>query len=163
MFRRLVEVDERGTATRRRALVEEIERSAPEAAKELLREFTKARLLVTDRQAEKPTVEVAHEALLGKWGRLANWIEEKRDDWRLLRQVKLAAEEWEQRSPQEAFRWPDERLQPVYAMIQRLELDQERELAQLSANLSAASPSDCWKRSEIRTRRTATGAGSGSV
>ena len=127
VFRRLVEVDERGTATRRRAPREEIERSAP--AEELLREFTKARLLVTDKQGDKATVEVAHEALLRKWDRLANWIEEKRDDWRLLRQVKLAAEEWDQKSRDDAFRWPDERLKPVYAMIQRLELDKERDFS----------------------------------
>jgi formylglycine-generating enzyme required for sulfatase activity len=148
VFRRLVEVDERGTATRRRALLADIERSAPtQAVEELLRKFTEARLLVatapfkgsgeqelkdftkarspvTDMQGADSTVEVAHEALLRKWERLANWIEQTQDDLRLLRQVKLAAEEWNQKSRQEAYRWPHERLELVYKMIGRLELDE---------------------------------------
>ncbi|MGH9607743.1 MAG: SUMF1/EgtB/PvdO family nonheme iron enzyme [Terracidiphilus sp.] len=117
VFRRLVEVDERGTATRRRAPLEEIERSVPKAAEELVREFTKARLLVTDTQGRNPTIEVAHEALLRKWDRLADWIEQKQDDLRLLRQVRLAAAEWDQNGRRNEFRWADERLQPVYEML----------------------------------------------
>jgi formylglycine-generating enzyme required for sulfatase activity len=127
VFRRLVEVDDRGTATRQRALLAEIECSAPEAAEELVREFTKAGLLVADKQEAKPTVEVAHEALFQKWDLLANWIEQTHDDLRLLRQVKLAAEEWKRNARQDSYRWPDERLRPVYQMIERLEVDQARE------------------------------------
>ena len=127
VFLHLVEVDERGTATRQRALRADLERSAP--AEELLNKFIKERLLVTDKHGENPTVEVAHEALLRKWGRLADWIEQTQDDLRLLRQVKLAAAEWDRNARQDAFRWVDERLQPVYAMIQRLEVDKEREFS----------------------------------
>ena len=75
-------------------------------------------------------MEVAHEALLRKWERLANWIEQKQDDLRLLRQVKLAAADWDQKSQGDAFRWPDDRLKWVYAMIRRLELDEEHAFAQ---------------------------------
>jgi hypothetical protein len=126
VFLRLVEVDESGTATRQRALRADLERSV--AAEELLNRFIKARLLVTDKQGENPTVEVAHEALLWRWKRLADWIEQTHDDLRLLRQVKLAAADWDQSGRQDAFRWPDERLKPVYAMIRRLELDEARDL-----------------------------------
>jgi len=132
VFLRLVEVDERGTATRRRALRADLDRVAP-AAEELLTAFIKASLLVANQQGEtpgregKPTVEVAHEALLQKWERLANWIEQTQDDLRLLRQVKLAAAEWDQKSRPEAFRWPDERLRPVYEMVRHLELDEARD------------------------------------
>jgi energy-coupling factor transporter ATP-binding protein EcfA2 len=71
VFRRLVKVDGSGTATRRRAPQAELERFARDAARELVREFTKARLLVADTEGANPTVEVAHEALLRKWDRLA--------------------------------------------------------------------------------------------
>ena len=75
MFLHLVDVDERGTATRQRALRAELERSAPlQAVEELLKEFTKARLLVTDQREKNPTVEVRHEALLRKWERLATGL-----------------------------------------------------------------------------------------
>jgi hypothetical protein len=130
VFRRLVKVDEAGTATRRRASREEIERTAPQAAQELVREFTKARLLVADEEgAKSATVEVAHEALLRSWDRLAAWIRQAQDDLRLVDQVKLAAAEWYRKGRQEAYRWPDERLKAVYEAIGRLELDQEREFS----------------------------------
>jgi formylglycine-generating enzyme required for sulfatase activity len=128
VFRRLVEVDEHGTATRQRALQDEIERSIPgEPTKQLLAVFTRTRLLVSNEQEGRRNIEVAHEALLRKWDRLADWINLKQDDLRLLRQVKLAAAEWDQNARQRAFRWADERLKPVYAMIQRLEVNEEHE------------------------------------
>ena len=66
-------------------------------------------------------VEVAHEALLTSWGQLHAWILERFDDLRLLRQVQREAEEWERRGYPEAHLWRHERLQPVYAMCQRLQ------------------------------------------
>src|SRR5260370_21628639 len=93
----------------------------------MLTAFTQARLLVTDRVGQFPTVEVAHEALLRKWDRLREWIEQTLDDRRLLRQLKVAALEWDQNSSQDAYRWPDERLKAVYVTIRALELQQERE------------------------------------
>jgi formylglycine-generating enzyme required for sulfatase activity len=66
-------------------------------------------------------VEVAHEALLTSWSQLHTWILERFDDLRLLRQVQREAEEWERRGYPEAHLWRHERLQPVYAMCQRLQ------------------------------------------
>lgn len=125
IFHALVEVDERGTATRQRASLEQV--IVNEAARRLVEAFTRARLLVRDEKAGQPIVEVAHEALLRRWERLAEWIETTQDDLRLLRQVRLAAVEWEQHGSAEAYRWPDERLQPVYQMIERLALDEQRD------------------------------------
>jgi hypothetical protein len=130
VFRRLVKVDNDGTATRRRAPFEDIGRTAPEAAQELVREFTKARLLVADEEKGRPaTVEVAHEALLRKWDRLPTWIRETQNDLRLVDQVKLAAEEWDREGRQEGYRWLDERLRPLYEAIDRLAIDKEREFS----------------------------------
>ena len=81
-----------------------------------------ARLLVCgDPALSDVVVEVAHEALLTSWGQLHAWILERFDDLRLLRQVQREAEEWERRGYPEAHLWCHKRLQPVYAMCQRLQ------------------------------------------
>ena len=122
VFRELVEVDERGTATRRR---ESLERVAPDAgSKRLVKVMTEARLLVQGQGAQnKAFVEVAHEALLSSWDRLALWIGEVQDDLRLLRQVRLAAKEWWTSDQSPTHLWPHERLLPVYEMQKNLRLD----------------------------------------
>ena len=96
VFKELVEVDaERGVPTRKRALLQHFAHDA--AALDLIEALTDARLLVrsSPKADDPPVVEVAHEALLRHWGLLRDWIEARFDDFRLLRQVKLAAAEWE--------------------------------------------------------------------
>lgn len=118
VFRELVEVDERGTATRQRCAIRRFDDS--ELA--LVCAFTDARLLVTDEN----TVEVAHEALFRSWERLKNWIAGAQEDLILLRQVRAAAHDWQtkrEREPEKDFdylRWPAERLTLVYTMLERL-------------------------------------------
>lgn len=124
VFRELVEVNEQGEPTRRYAPLNTVTRT--EAAAKLVKELTKPEvwLLVTSRDSsDEPQVEVAHEALLRSWPRLATWIESTRDDLWLLRQVKQAAAEWDRNERQAAYLWPDERLKPVYAMRGRLKPD----------------------------------------
>ncbi len=58
---------------------------------ELLERLAAARLLVIDRN----TVEVAHEALLHSWPRLAGWLSEDRENLRVHRQLGEAAKIWE--------------------------------------------------------------------
>jgi DNA-binding SARP family transcriptional activator len=48
-----------------------------------------------DGVSSAPTVEVAHEALLAHWSRLAGWIEDLRDDLRTRQRLADAAAEWE--------------------------------------------------------------------
>ena len=86
VFRELVTVDERGTATRQRAALGKFD--SDERA--LIRAFADARLLVT----QEDTVEVAHEAVFRSWAWLKNWIAESQEDLILLRQVRAAADEW---------------------------------------------------------------------
>jgi hypothetical protein len=117
VFRELVQVDARGVATRRRARLSEIDA----ASHTLLNAFVDARLLVRrPGEDDLPVVEVAHEALLTHWPRLQGWVEVRRDDLRLRRQVQLAAAEWEHNGCADAYLGPDERLKPVRQMIQRL-------------------------------------------
>jgi hypothetical protein len=115
VFRELLEVDENGTATRKRAPLEQVERDA--ASRELIQALVGARLLTTS----QGLVEVAHEALFRSWGNLKAWIEEAQDDLILLRQVRTAAEWWNKYGRKPEYLWLDERLKPVYEMQKRLE------------------------------------------
>lgn len=122
VFRELVEVDERGTATRQRAPLTRV--AATQAAKRLTDALTEARLLVRTRGANhEAVVEVAHEALFRSWPRLEAWIGVAAADLRLLRHVRNAAAEWESSGRRDDFLWSHERLEPVYALQARMNLE----------------------------------------
>ncbi len=112
VFRELVTVDERGTATRQRAPFGTFDQQALT----LIRSFADARLLVT----QDAGAEVAHEAIFRTWERLKIWIAEAQEDLILLRQVRTAAAEWETRKRRAEYRWSHERLNSVYEMLSRL-------------------------------------------
>ncbi|HVO69566.1 MAG TPA: AAA family ATPase, partial [Aggregatilineaceae bacterium] len=117
VFRELAEVDERGVAIRRRAGVAQVARTA--AARRLVDALTGARLLVQGQgEDEQPVVEVAHEALLRSWTRLAGWIEDTQDDLRLLRQVRLGAEDWDRAGRNPADVLMGTRLERVRAWLE---------------------------------------------
>ncbi len=117
VFRELVEVDERGTATRQRVGIELFERD--DAATQLLMAFTEARLLVQSRGGDSAIVEVSHEALFRSWKRLADWIEEAQADLFLLRQMRNAAAQWEESRHSRSFLWLTERGQDMMDMLER--------------------------------------------
>lgn len=118
-FKSLVQIDERGSATRRRAALRQSSWSP--AAASLIDSLTEARLLVksSDERGE-PVVEVAEEALFTNWPRLARWIADTRDDLRLLRSLSSAASEWEHQERKEEYLWPQRRMAQAYAVIERL-------------------------------------------
>lgn len=120
VFKSLVQIDERGAATRRRAALRRLSRSP--AAASLIDALTEARLLVksSDERGE-PVLEVAHEALFTGWPRLAQWIADARDDLRLLQVLTSAASEWEHQDHKEEYLWPQRRMAQAYAVIGRLQ------------------------------------------
>jgi hypothetical protein len=90
---KLVEIDDRGEATRRRVLMA-IAAHNP-AAHRLIDDLTAARLLVQSENTDhQPMVEVAHEALLRNWPRLVNYIAQIEENLKLRRQVEYAAKVW---------------------------------------------------------------------
>lgn len=120
VFRELVEIDEHGLATRRRAEVARI--AVDEAARQLVEEFTAARLLVRGAESGRDAVvSVAHEALFASWTRLNRWVELVREDLHVLRRFRAAARDWHENDRADAYRWQHERLTPVYEMIGRLD------------------------------------------
>jgi WD40 repeat protein/DNA-binding SARP family transcriptional activator/class 3 adenylate cyclase len=99
LFLRLVTPGEGVADTRRlvprsELLSLDVDRSAMGA---VIDGFGRHRLLSFDRDptTRRPTVEVAHEALLGSWDRLRAWIDGARDDLRTHRRLAAAAEEWD--------------------------------------------------------------------
>jgi DNA-binding SARP family transcriptional activator/energy-coupling factor transporter ATP-binding protein EcfA2 len=92
---RLVAVGDDADDLRRRVLRSEL-LAVGEGAGTVLDVFGRHRLLSFDRDpvTRGPTVEIAHEALIGEWGRLRRWIELSRDDLRMQRRLATGAAEW---------------------------------------------------------------------
>jgi len=116
LFLQLVQLGENSEDTRRRALRSDF--AAP--AQALIDALAARRLLVvgSDPGRAGKTVEVAHEALIPRWPRLANWLAENRADLHQQREIARAAQAWEQHG--ESHRWSDERvMQEAAPMLQR--------------------------------------------
>ena len=96
LFTRLVRVsspDEREPDTRRRVALDDL----TDAERGVLKPFVDARLLVVDRgqSAAKQTVEVAHEALIQGWRRLAEWVGEQREFLLWRQRLAQSLAEWD--------------------------------------------------------------------
>jgi WD40 repeat protein/DNA-binding SARP family transcriptional activator len=98
VFLRLVTLGEGRQDTRRRVPRGELDALDvdQEAINRTVDTFGSHRLLTFDREpsTREPTVEIAHEALLGAWGRLRTWIDGAREDLRQERSLSRAAAEW---------------------------------------------------------------------
>jgi tetratricopeptide (TPR) repeat protein len=91
---RVAGANEEGTDTRRRVRQSELD----PASQAVLSAFAEARLLVTGRHesSHEQTVEIAHEALLRHWTRLADWVDKDREFLLWRQRVSLLLAEWEQ-------------------------------------------------------------------
>jgi len=98
VFLRLVSLNESGGDTRRRALLSEVKsiEGTEGEVDDMLRAFARHRLLSFDRDpaSRAPTVEIAHESLIGAWARLGSWIDEARADIRARARLTTATAEW---------------------------------------------------------------------
>lgn len=98
LFLRLVNVNDDGADTRRRARRTELEQAGipSEDLDVVLGEFGLQRLLTFDRDqsSRTPTVEVAHESVIGEWERLRAWIDAAREDLLARRRLEVATNEW---------------------------------------------------------------------
>ena len=96
-----------GELARRRVSLSELE-YPPEKnglVKEVIEQFTKARLLVKGEDAEgNPYVEPAHDALVRGWQKLLMWKQEDEESLILQQRLTPAAEEWESQQ-QARFLW----------------------------------------------------------
>lgn len=127
VFQLLVEVDEHGIATRRRARYVPAEVSEP--ARRLVDAFVDARLLVTDYdpETEQMTVEVAHEAILREWKRLSDWVDASQEDMFRLRQLRDAVNEWTYHNRRDSFLWSVEQVHVVVTALERLRVQPDED------------------------------------
>lgn len=92
LFAHLIEVNEQGVATRRRAQQSQLQGDVKLVAKAL----TDARLLVTGKGKEdKPTLEIAHETVLAGWRRMGEWIPRHAEALRARHDLEQVAAEWD--------------------------------------------------------------------
>ncbi len=94
----LVQVNDQQRVTKRRVSLDELIRSAGgeadrKAIETVVSRFTAERLLTTGDEG-RPTVEIAHEALLTAWKRLAGWIQDQQEDLQTRDRLEEAAREW---------------------------------------------------------------------
>ena len=98
MFLRLVTLGEGAGDTRRRATRSELLAISEDAhfMEEVIDLFSTYRMLSLDHDPDtrSPTVEVAHEAILGQWDRLRQWININREEIKMQQQLSRMAEEW---------------------------------------------------------------------
>ena len=122
LFLRLVTLGEGAEDTRRRVLRIELESlisDQPSIINNVIDVFGAARLLSFDRDhiTRGPTVEVAHEALLGEWRRLREWLDESRADIRMQRVLGNAATEWLESGQEASFLLRGSRLDQFEAWV----------------------------------------------
>jgi DNA-binding SARP family transcriptional activator/WD40 repeat protein/tRNA A-37 threonylcarbamoyl transferase component Bud32/energy-coupling factor transporter ATP-binding protein EcfA2 len=120
LFTELVMPGDDADDLRRRARLEELAGIDPA----VIERYRTNRLLVTDHHpiTREPTVEVAHEALLREWPRLATWIDEDRDAIRVRRMIGLAATEWHDADRDESMLYRGPRLSAADDVARRLPL-----------------------------------------
>jgi WD40 repeat protein/DNA-binding SARP family transcriptional activator/class 3 adenylate cyclase len=123
---RLATLGEGREDTRRRVVRSELDAMElePAAIDGVLEAFGRHRLLTFDREptTREPTVEIAHEALLGSWARLRGWIDEAREDLRLERQVSQAGAEWRAAGRDPSFLLRGSRLDQAQAWVENTDL-----------------------------------------
>jgi len=113
IFIRLTRLDENtvqgegGRDTRRRVGIEELVPANGElaATKKLVKHLADARLVVTsvNTVTHREEVEVAHEALIRYWPRLANWLDENRTNLHLRETIRQAALTWTENQNKEDY------------------------------------------------------------
>jgi len=126
LFSRLVDVDDEAVATRRRVPLSAIVRD--DDWQEVVNVLTAHRLLVTALEDDEPTAELAHDTLFRSWARLAEWLALHQEDLLILHHFRTAAREWARSARQNAYRWPEERLRAMRAVLGRLRMTATEDL-----------------------------------
>lgn len=135
IFLRLTALGEGAEDSRRRVPIDVLLASGTEESRRVLHTLTSARLVTADTDAEGRDIdELAHEALLREWPRLRGWLDEDRDELRLLSHLESAATEWEQSGRIEGDLYSDRRLDTV----EDIDPDKlnDRETAYLAASIN---------------------------
>ncbi|MFF8103622.1 hypothetical protein ACF07S_28555 [Streptomyces sp. NPDC016640] len=150
LFLRLVALGEGTEDTKRRVPRQELD-DGPDTAL-VLEQATRARLLTVDGDH----VEIAHEALIRCWTRLGDWLDEDRDQERLLRALTEATALWESLDHDRDILYRGVRLAAVKDLPRQALTARER--AFLDASESAAEEAQRRDRRRLRRLRRLVGA-----
>ena len=88
----------------------------------VLQRLVGARLLSVSRSDDdggEAELELVHESLVNSWGKLRRWIDEGRDELRLLAEIDAAAELWQQRGRRAAEVWAGDALAEARRSLDR--------------------------------------------
>jgi serine/threonine protein kinase/WD40 repeat protein len=155
LFLRLVTLGEGAEDTRRRTYRSEILSLSDDSAlmEDVIDIFASYRLLSLDNDpaTRRPTVEVAHEAILREWERLRNWLSDSRTEIRQQRQLARMAQEWDRSGKESSFLLHGARLQQFEHWVAHTELAlTEEERGFVSASLEERQAQD-----ELKSQRKA--------
>jgi formylglycine-generating enzyme required for sulfatase activity len=95
-------------STRRSVAREQLVATAGPGADMVVDRLLDARLLVERRHADGDvaSIEITHESLLQTWSQLARWVDESRDERRLLEELQDATSLWARRGKRSDETWP---------------------------------------------------------
>lgn len=117
IFLSLTELGEQAEDTRRIASRGELVRGDPQGNVDLvLEDLVRARLVTIDGEQ----VEVAHEALIRRWPRLSEWLDENRERLQFERQLRHDAQEWEVSERDPGYLYRGSRLQQALEWLDQL-------------------------------------------
>jgi formylglycine-generating enzyme required for sulfatase activity len=110
--------------TRRSVARDQLVSGAGPEADAVLDRLLAARLLVQRNQGDgdAPIIEIAHESLVQTWTQLARWLDESREERRLLEEFQDAAKLWERRGKRSEDTWSEKDLSAARHRVEQLEL-----------------------------------------
>ncbi len=155
LFLRLVTLGEGAEDTRRRVERSELLAITPDTERmdEIIDFYAGSRLLSLDYDpsTRRPTVEVAHEAILREWDRLRQWLNDTRDDIRQERIIAQASEAWHNNDRDRSYLLTGTRLEQVATWCEQTELA----LTPLESEFIQASVEEAKKLEIAETERQA--------
>lgn len=91
------------------------------AVEQVVDHLANARLILIDAASERDgkTVELTHESLIARWGKLKLWLDENEQDAQFLGQLRSAAQQWEKNGEGEGFLWRDRAAQDAASWLER--------------------------------------------
>jgi WD40 repeat protein len=110
-----------GARTRRPMLQEELLARATDAARygRVLDHLVRGRILTLRRTAQGPVVELAHEALITRWDRLARWLDESGHERAAAEEIARAAAHWDALGRPTGLLWRGEALDDARRLLAR--------------------------------------------
>ncbi|WP_437975280.1 protein kinase [Sorangium sp. So ce295] len=102
-------------------LVQDSEGNASKAIAAVVQHLADARLLLieTGGEREGTTVELVHESLIDRWGKLGQWLADSQQDARMLARLRAAADQWETSGQAEGLLWRGRAAEDARAWYER--------------------------------------------